>query len=73
MDVLARGIQIQSESRGSGCFSFPEVGLDGILIFVCQHSSEIKDRPLENLINGWGGPNTCYIRGVHFSSAQFQK
>lgn len=42
-------------------------------IFVCQHSSDIINRISENLINGWGGPNTCYIRGVHFSSAQFQK
>ncbi|GAB6273191.1 MAG: hypothetical protein STSR0004_00540 [Peptococcaceae bacterium] len=42
-------------------------------IFVCQHSSDIKNRPLENLISGWGGPNTCYIRGAHFYSAQFQK
>ncbi len=40
--------------------------------FVCQHSSDLKDRALTDVINGWGGSN-CYMRRLRFGTASFDK
>jgi hypothetical protein len=42
------------------------------LTLVSQHSSDIKNRNLMEAINGFGG-NNCYLRGITFSSAKFEK
>lgn len=39
-------------------------------IYVCQHSSDIKNRLASNLIANWGGSD-CYMRRLAFSSATF--
>lgn len=41
-------------------------------VLVCQHSSDLKNRSVQNLIESWGGSN-CYMRGLSFKSAVFSK
>ncbi len=40
--------------------------------FVCQHTSDLKDRALTDVINSWGGSN-CYMRRLRFGTASFDK
>jgi hypothetical protein len=41
-------------------------------IFVCQHSSDLKNRLASDLIAKWGGAN-CYMRRLAFKAGTFDK
>ena len=41
------------------------------LIYVCQHTSDKKNRMLLDLVNAWGGSSNCYMRKISFSTANF--
>ncbi|WP_408605206.1 hypothetical protein [Caldicellulosiruptor saccharolyticus] len=48
----------------------PSSGVTWDNLLVCQHSSDVKNRPVIELINAFGG-SSCKMRRMTFSSASF--
>lgn len=80
-DVRAGNVlQVRNGSSGSyghsvyvsqkGTVFSPQSGWD--VIYVCQHTSDWKNRSASNLIASWGGSD-CYMRRLAFTTATFDQ